>query len=104
MHQYKVKVHPEKSPAYLWGGADVEEPFNGSLVLTVRNDEIGEPVTVKKHSDSSTPIKTIALLKPGETFSVSLKGLKGILAECPTPNVDTQVHCILMATIPTPTT
>lgn len=100
MHQYKVKVHPDKAPVYLWGGAQVEIPFDGSLVLVMRNNEIGEPVTIKTHSDSQSPIKTIAVLSAGETFSVVLRGLKGILAECPDNKVDTQIHCILMSSFP----
>lgn len=93
MESWKVKVHPRQPVTYLWGGEKVDEPLDATLILTLRVDELGETIVFGRRDNTSNPIKTLGTLQAGESFTVSLKGLRGIWAKCADPKVDTHVYC-----------
>jgi hypothetical protein len=93
METWKVKVHPKKPLTYLWGGEKVDEPLDTPLLFTLRVDELGEDITFGRRDNTSNPVKTLGSLQRGESFTVSLKGLRGIWAKCIDAKVDTIVFC-----------
>ena len=99
MFQYKVKIHPDKSPVFIWGSKEVEKIFSGSLTLLIRNDEVGEPVVIHTVDGSSNPLKEVVQLQPGELYAVQLgiDSLKGVVASCKEDNVDSKVECTIIS-------
>ncbi len=95
MEVWKVKVHPKQPVTYLWGGEKVDEPLDASMFFTLRVDELGENIVFGRRDNTSNPIKTLGILQAGESFTLSLKGLRGIWAKCVDPKVDAQVYCCL---------
>lgn len=82
---------------FIWGGAGVEIALSDSNVLLhFRVDELGEEVVFGHRNDTSSPFKTLGQLKPGESFTLSLKGLRGIFARCVDTNADTKITCSLL--------
>ena len=72
MIQYKVKVHPKKSPVFLWGSDDIEQAFNGSLTFVMKNDEVGETVVIETLDEKSNARKAVAELRPGESCALQI--------------------------------
>lgn len=98
MESWKVKVPSRATLTYLWGGEGVDEPLDIALVLTIRVDELGEPVAFgRRAAPTSNPIKSLGQLKPGETVSLSLKNVQGVWARCVDPKVDTFISCSITA-------
>jgi|GEM_PF-4839092 len=95
MLTYKVKVLPEAQPVYLWGGDGIEEPLEVQMILTVQVCERGAKIKILRVGPSSTPVKTLGVLRPGETYSIPLKSLKGVFVECDDPKVRSHVLCTL---------
>ena len=85
MFQYKVKIHPDKSPVFIWGSKEVEKIFSGSLTLLIRNDEVGEPVVIHTVDGSSNPLKEVVQLQPGELYAVQLGIDSCLLYTSPSP-------------------
>lgn len=77
---YKVRV---RGTVYLWGSAGVSEDisFPAPLLLHIRNDPFGEPITVgtrEAHGRS----KTLGTLQAGEQLSLPIQRISSVFAEC----------------------
>lgn len=87
---YRLRVRGSR---YLWGSHGIKEnlSFKDPLVLHIRNDTFGEPVTIitEKADGHKT---TIGKLKAGEHVSLQLEELSGVLAKCA---LETTVGCAL---------
>jgi hypothetical protein len=93
MDNYKVKVMNDDT--YLWGGEGVKLDLSVPLLLTIRVEDFREPITFGIESTASDSRKTLGVLKAGETYTVLLKGLRGVFARCERTNVDANVTCYL---------
>lgn len=88
MYGYSVKV---RGTVYLWGSSDVAVQLTTPLLLIIRNDLLGDPVTLGcDTSDGETHLGT---LQPGECWTVSLLGLRGVHATCA---ADSSVNCAIL--------
>jgi hypothetical protein len=91
---YKVRV---RETMYLWGSAGVTENimFHTPLLLHIRNDVFGEPVTfgTQVASGTQTPIGT---LQPGECVSIPMQGISGVFAKC---GLESTVDCLIKASV-----
>ena len=89
--KFRVKVS-SKDQTYLWGsdGLDKDSATGVPLFLSLRNDEHGEEITLKYRQLSGT-LGTYGQLKPGESFSVSLAQVLGVVA-IPLQG-DTHIEC-----------
>jgi hypothetical protein len=111
MLEYTVKVRgTADKPMYLWGSDGISVSLQWPLLLTVRNDVLGEPITIgtlKIIAEGEVGPKTIGTLRPGESYTIPLVGLIGVLAFCtPDPNapppgpntqpIDSSVQCMLI--------
>jgi hypothetical protein len=87
---YAVRVRGTK---FLWGSAGLNKNlgFARELVLHVRNDLFGEPITVgtRVASGAQTALGT---LQPGECASIPVHDISGVYATCALESV---VSCIL---------
>jgi hypothetical protein len=62
------------------------------LLLSLRNDVLGDPVELQ--SETADGIKrAIGTLQAGECCTLPLLGLRGILASC---DVDSNVSCVIL--------
>lgn len=88
MYRYKVKV---RGSMFLWGSASITQnlTFANPLLLHVRNDEHGEPVTFGTLSIDGTR-NTLGTLQAGEAFSVPIQNIIGVFASC---TLDSSVSC-----------
>jgi hypothetical protein len=101
---YKVRVRPTAPPLptqCLWGSAGLTQnmTFDTPLILHIRNDLFGEPVTIGTQvvaaAPQSSPIQTImGTILPGECVSISIQGCSGVFATCP---VESTVYCLIKA-------
>ncbi len=103
MTSYEVKVlwpsdvNDKTTYTYIWDGAGVEIALADSTVLLhFRVDELGEEVIFGLRNDTSSPFKTLGQLKPGESYTLSLRGLRGVFARCVDVNADTRISCALL--------
>ena len=103
MTPYDVKVlwpndvNDKTTWTFIWGGAGVEIALaDSNVLLHFRVDELGEEIIFGLRNDTSSPFKTLGQLKPGESFTLSLKGLRGIFARCVDTNADTRISCTLL--------
>jgi hypothetical protein len=77
---------------YLWGSKGISANLQWPLLLTLRNDIVGEPVEI--HSETAAGHKTlIGTLQAGECHTLPLLGLRGVLA---TSNPDSNVTCMIL--------
>ena len=96
MNQYRVKLQSQQR-TYLWGGEQINQDAIGvsqgvPFYLTLRNDELGEPIQLGHKLLSGTE-GNYGTLEPGESFTVSL-GV--VLAVYATPaQGDSHVECYL---------
>jgi hypothetical protein len=98
MYTYTVKV--PKLGAWLWGGEGIEVPLDVDCLLICQIDEIGDTISVsKKTADGTVPIGD---LKRYQTYTISLKGARGLFAR-PSSSRDSVVKCALMAAPAVPT-
>jgi hypothetical protein len=103
---YKVRVRPPVPPATLlqciWGSSGLfqDVTFDKPIVLHIRNDLFGDPVTfgtqVVSSPPSSPPNQTtiIGTLQQGECVSIPLQGYSGVFATCA---VESTVYCSIKA-------
>lgn len=91
---YRVKVLNRDT--YLWGGAGITLNLAVQLLLWVRVDEFGEPVTIGTEMTTTGSRKTIGVLQPGESYTIPLNGVRGVFCVCNTPQGDSPVHCSLI--------
>ncbi|GEP44142.1 hypothetical protein [Brevifollis gellanilyticus] len=112
---YSVKVRyydkaagdpPKKSAKLIsiWGGQpdrikDGAKPtIEMGLLLTVRNDDLGEPIDVFKYNKTAgtNDYELIFSLLPGEVRTVNLATIPTLCAAVTeVPNADSMVHCVL---------
>jgi hypothetical protein len=76
---YRIRI---RGTAYLWGSAGIEQDmtFPASLLLHVRNDLYGQPVTLSTQVADGTQT-TIGTLQAGEIFSIPIQGISGIVGQ-----------------------
>lgn len=96
MYEYQVKV---RDKVYLWGSAGISVNLDWPLLLSVRNDLAGDPVTISSETISGGPGKTLGTLLPGECYTTSLLGLRGVAATCVG---DTNVACTIITPLLSP--
>jgi hypothetical protein len=87
---YEVRV---RGTMYLWGSAGITEniTFDKPLLLHVRNDALGDAVTLgtRLAAGTMTPMGT---LEPGQFISLPVQGIAGVFATCATESV---VACLI---------
>src|SRR5512135_432503 len=90
MSRYRVKVRGTK---FLWGSSGVTVNLEWPMLLTIRVDEFGEPITFGTESTSENSHKTFGTLQPGESYTIPLLNLRGVFAHC---DLDSNVSCTLL--------
>jgi hypothetical protein len=77
---YKVRV---RGTVYLWGSAGVQEgvTFLSPVLLHIRNDPFGEPITFGTQT-AGGPQTTLGTLQAGEQFSIPIQQISGVFATC----------------------
>jgi len=94
---YEIRVRGTTAPfKYLWGSAGITEKtaFDKPLLLYIRNDVLGESITLWQVS-SGTPT-TIGKLAPGECVTIPLQNVSsGVYATC---EFDSTVACLIKGT------
>jgi len=86
MFQYVVRV---REKVYIWGSADFSAALTETLFLHINNDRLGDQVTVASESGPGAPTP-LGTLRPGECWTLSLNGLRGVTATCAS---DTTLAC-----------
>jgi hypothetical protein len=87
---YEIRV---RGTMYLWGSAGITEniTFDKPLLLHIRNEVLGDAVTIGTQVASGTTT-TIGSLEPGQCVSVPVQGISGVVATCATESV---VACLI---------
>lgn len=88
MFQYAVRV---REKVYIWGSADFSAALAETLLLHINNDRLGDQVTVASESALGAPTQ-LGTLRPGECWTLSLNGLRGVTATCAS---DTTLACAI---------
>lgn len=88
---YRVKILDRDT--YLWGSAGITVNLGVQLLLCIRVDEFGEPITIGTETTSPGSRKTFGVLQPGESYTIPLNGLRGVFSVCNTPHADSIVSC-----------
>ena len=88
MYSFEVKI---RQTVYLWGSSQISTNLQWPLLLILRNDLFGEPISIATHV-SGGESKQLGTLNPGECYTISLLGLSGVSAACPS---DSNVTCVL---------
>jgi hypothetical protein len=91
VYSYDVKVRGETM--FLWGSAGITVNLSWPLLLVIRNDVQGDPVTFGSETTTSDSRKTFGTLQPGECYTIPLLGLRGVFATCP---ADSVVSCTIL--------
>jgi hypothetical protein len=67
---------------YLWGsqGITTDLHFQSPLVLYLRNDVFGEPITI--HSEKANGTSTTYTLEAGGYLSIPVQDIRGVSARC----------------------
>jgi hypothetical protein len=87
MYTYSVKV---RNKTYLWGSSGVLTDLGVPLLLVIQNDLWGDPVDLG--ADGGGAPGSLGSLQPGECWTVSLLGLRGVHATC---DVDSTLTCMI---------
>lgn len=89
---YEVRVRGVAQPTYLWGSAGITAvmAFDKPLVLHLRNNVLGEQITIGTQSGASKTV--LGTLDPGECISIPLHKISGLYATCV---LDTTVACVI---------
>ncbi len=90
MNSYDVKV---RGTMYLWGSAGITVNLGWPLLLVVRNDVVGDPITIGTETTTTDSRKTFGTLQPGESYTLPLLNLRGVFAKCDT---DSNVTCTIL--------
>jgi hypothetical protein len=87
---YGVRV---RGTTYLWGSAGVSEDiaFPAPLLLHIRNDIFGEPITVGTRTANGTETH-LGTLQPGELLSIPIQRMSAVFASC---GLESLVTCSL---------
>jgi hypothetical protein len=101
-YEVRVRGTTPGTATYLWGSAGITEniPFAKPLLLHVRNDLFGEPVTVGTQvGGGGGATSTVGTLQAGECVSIPVYNMSGVFAFCPlTPlgeTVESVVACLI---------
>lgn len=90
MNKYTVRVRGEN---YLWGSAGLLLNFDLPLLLLVQVDLFGEPIRLfTETKDGPASRVSLGTLNRGETFTVSLQTLRGVIAQC---DLNSDVDCTI---------
>lgn len=89
MFQYVVRV---RERVYIWGSVDLSAVLAEPLVLVINNDRHGDQVTLASETVQGPP-KPLGTLRPGECWTLSLSGLRGVTATCAS---DTTLACAIL--------
>jgi hypothetical protein len=78
---------------YIWGSAGITSNlhFPSPLILYLRNDVFGEPVTISTETADGSST-TIGTLGAGEYLSIPIQDIRGISATC---DLESTVSCML---------
>jgi hypothetical protein len=101
---YRVRIRATGGAVYLWGSAGIAQAiaFPTAPLFHVRNDELGEPVTIGTAIGANTTL--IGTLQPGECVSIPVQNITGIYAAWPAaaggppvalPSAETTVSCFI---------
>jgi hypothetical protein len=108
---YKVRVRPTAPapPQCLWGSAGLLQniTFTKDLILHIRNDLFGEPITFGTQVVGPIPIPPavsspptlsppIGILQPGECASIPVQACSGVWATCA---VESTVYCVIKPSV-----
>jgi hypothetical protein len=87
---YEVRI---RGTAFLWGSAGLVQDltFAQPVVLHLRNDVHGEPITLGSRVAAGTQAN-LGTLAPGECVSIQLQGISGVFAVC---TLESTVACLL---------
>jgi len=93
MHGYEVKVRGTINDlAYLWGSKGITANLQWPLLLSLRNDILGDPIEL--NTETAEGLKSsIGTLQPGECYTLPLLGLRGVFATCA---MDSTVSCVIL--------
>ncbi len=94
---YEVRV---RGTMYLWGSAGVAAniKFSKPLLLHMRNDVFGEPVTFGTQTAAQVAAGTqtrLGTLQPGEVVSIPVQDISGVFATCA---LESTVACMIKYT------
>ncbi len=82
-----------RGTTYLWGsaGLTVNLHFDDTVILHLRNDPVGEKVSIATRvaGGVTTPVGT---LEPGEILSLQIQDISGVEATC---TLETGVACVV---------
>jgi hypothetical protein len=87
---YEIRV---RGIMYLWGSAGIRKnvAFDKPLILHVRNDVFGAPITIGTQAE--TGIKTdFGTLQPGECVSIPVQNITGVYADC---DQESAIACLI---------
>jgi hypothetical protein len=87
---YEVRV---RETVYLWGSAGLTEDitFPRPLLLHIRNDDFGEPITIGTQVASGTRT-SLGMLAPSQCVSIPIQTISGVYASCV---LETTVRCLI---------
>jgi hypothetical protein len=94
MRRYRVKV---RGRVYLWGSAGIDTNSDLPLLLSVRVDDFGEPVTLEIKRRGEDELELLGTLQPGETYTLPITQMQGLAGFS---NVDSCVYCSLTPLVP----
>jgi hypothetical protein len=90
MYRYRVRI---RGSMFLWGSAGIIQniAFPNPLVLHIRNDDLGEDVTLGTLSIDGTRT-TIGVLSAGQAISIPIQDISGVFANCA---LDSSISCAI---------
>jgi hypothetical protein len=85
---YRIRV---RGTVYLWGSSEINQDltFPQPLILHVRNETLGEDVSLSIASSAGAPAD-IGTLSAGQSLSIPLQDLTGVIATC---ELQSKVSC-----------
>src|SRR5207253_1201676 len=88
---YSIRVR--NTSIFLWGSAGLTDnvTFDKPLLLHIRNDTFGEPITLGTQI-AAGPQKMIGTLQPGECVSIPMQTISGVFATC---LLESNVECLI---------
>jgi hypothetical protein len=91
MYSYDMKV---RGTMFLWGSSGITVNLAWPLLLVIRNDVVGDPITFGTETTSADSRKTFGALQPGECYTIPLLDVRGVFAICDT---DSNITCTIIA-------
>jgi len=99
-YQVKVRNSATNTPIFLWGSAGIVAPisFPTPPLLHMRNDELGQPISIGVANGEDSIQPPIGILQPGECLSMPIQNISGVYASYPTsanPTAITTLSCFI---------